>query len=61
MSVNYAIFLPFLSTLVSDNSGGFTAEDLQIFQKGNNIKHVLAAPGHTATNGKLKTLLKLSK
>lgn len=40
-----------IDTLVSDNGRQFTADEFQVYMKANNIKHILTAPGHPATNG----------
>lgn len=50
-----------IDTLVSDNGRQFTAEEFKVFMKSNNIKHILTAPGHPATNGQAENLVKTFK
>ncbi|XP_037826351.1 uncharacterized protein K02A2.6-like [Lucilia sericata] len=47
--------------LVSDNGRQFTAEEFQVFMKANNIKHILTAPGHPASNGQAENCVKTFK
>ncbi|XP_064631615.1 uncharacterized protein K02A2.6-like [Lineus longissimus] len=42
---------------VSDNGSQFTSAEFQSFLKANNIRHMLTAPGHPATNGQAERLV----
>lgn len=50
-----------IDTLVSDNGRQFTSEEFKVLMRRNNIKHILTAPDHPATNGQAENFVKTFK
>lgn len=50
-----------VDTLVSDNGRQFTSKEFEDYMNINNIRHVLTAPGHPATNGQAENFVKTLK
>lgn len=50
-----------IDTLVSDNGRQFTSNEFKYFLEQNNIRQVLTAPGHPATNGQAENFVKTLK